>query len=733
VIYRRIGVTNAGPFLGEWSVELPLGPTVVIARYEDSEVRSNRAGKSFFAVDAPMYALHGEFRGKRVDDFAHRLARGQEDAFVEVEIESSDAREWSIKRGRTAGGDPIRELNGSKISDEDLKRAVEREILGLTYDEYLNTNAFVQGEIHGFLKATPAEKRRIVSPWFRTDRWVPRADLARKRLNAARSDLRALDRRERELEEVLNDGDARAEELEGVVAELDRSRVEVDRAEERVRELKAAMKAEDEEQGRRRELERELEDLREEGDRRSRKKESDHRNAEFALTRAKQAVREARERDERVRTLEVEEEALRAVRDDLAKVRDEVIRLKRERDENADRRNSLLEKYKELEKTRTGVCPVLREACDRIEADSSVLDEIKREGLTTRRALERLEREIEAAEDRSSEASRFRRKLESSVDELEEARKRPGTEEAERNFAEVERKLKEASAALEREDPIERDLERLEKRIEEIPGIDARVVRDLAEAVERCDGAVQHRDDLERRAADARAAVAEDERAREQLDGIASEREEIRERISRLAWTSYAFGASGIPSRELENAFGVAEDAMNSVLEVLGTTLRLRFEPTRELKDGEPGCLACGEAFEKGERTHVCKVCGAPRRKRRRDELRLEVEDGGNESSFELDSGGGKVLLSLGARLGLATLPGAIRAVRCEHLLIDEPDGALDEPNRAALHGLLRRKMNDLGIRQVLLITHADVRREFDSVVTVHRWDDEDRSAVWTD
>ena len=51
---------------------------------------------------------------------------------------------------------------------------------------------------------------------------------------------------------------------------------------------------------------------------------------------------------------------------------------------------------------------------------------------------------------------------------------------------------------------------------------------------------------------------------------------------------------------------------------------------------------------------------------------------------------------------------------------------------QAALHALIRRD-GDLGIRQTILITHADVRREFNSAVTVHRWEDEDRSAAWND
>ncbi len=63
--------------------------------------------------------------------------------------------------------------------------------------------------------------------------------------------------------------------------------------------------------------------------------------------------------------------------------------------------------------------------------------------------------------------------------------------------------------------------------------------------------------------------------------------------------------------------------------------------------------------------------------------------------------------------------------------MIDEPDGALDPPNRAALHRLLRDRLPALGVRQALLITHADVRDEFPSVVVVRRWPDEDRSGFW--
>lgn len=737
MIFHRIAVSNAGPFLGDWDVVLPEGPTVVVARYEESDVRSNRAGKSYFAVDLPLYVLFGKFRGKSVDDFPHRLARGKEDAFGELEVDSSDGRSWLIRRGRTAGGDPIRELNGSKISDADLVKTVETEILGLSFDEYLNTNAFVQGEMHSFMRMTPAEKRRLVSPWFKTDRWIPRADLAKGRLREAQSELRKLDAREEMAREALEDREEREKEVSAIEAMVKSARGALTRATERRATAKAELDAAVAHRTLRAELRRKFEAERGRAEREIRDAAGAVQNADLAFTRSKEALADARARRDRLTELEGQEEALRALRDNLNALLQSVREAETERGEHSRKREELLRKFKELEKSRTGICPVLREECDRIAADPRVLDALKTEGLAARRAMERAARQAAELQGTVERARREIRASEHAERELLDLRREMSVEEAERNSKAARARFKEAQERLnslkDGEDDREAAEEELRKRLDVIPDPGEEVELEIAAAVEEEESARGHLSGLEERLADARASLAETDRAADEIEQIEAERVSVRERVRLLAWTSYAFGSAGIPSRELENAFGVAEAEMNEVLEGLNTPLRVFFSPTRELKDWEPACLACGEPFEKGERRHVCRECGTPRRKRRRDELRLEVQDGGNDSSFELDSGGGKVLLSLGGRLGLAALPRAVRRVHCEHLLIDEPDGALDEPNRAALHGLIQRRMKDLGVRQVLLITHADVRREFSSVVQVHRWEDEDRSAVWVD
>jgi DNA repair exonuclease SbcCD ATPase subunit len=737
MIIRRILLNNAGPFLSEWEVELPEGVTAVVADYDDAPSRSNRAGKSFLAVDAPRYALFGEFRG-RTDEFVHRLARSEEGGFVELEVESSEGTGYVLRRGRDKNGEPIRRLDGSQVSERDLSRIVRDEILGLSSDEYLLTNAFVQGGMHAFMQMTAGEKRRVVSPWFKTDRWVPRAELARKRLARAQSGLRALDDLEARWTEKLEGADDVEESVatadEAVrAAKADLSAAMEERAAAKV-ELEAAAGKRGKYDAARREvdrLERELEEDRA-------RATTDLITAEREIERTKGEFAAATGRKDRIASLEREAAALGDLRATVDDTRS-ALRTAKEGREAAERaRLELLAKFKEIEASRTGTCPVLREACDRIDPDPEVLETIRREGLARKREIERLGSRLDELGWKLDMSKGDLAGGEESVRELEDLRGAVTVSQAQHSYEAAKRTLEKAEAAASNaklgKTGAGKALSRARRALGKLEaGPDASVERRVADAVGAVEDAERVLSSAELEANYARAALSEVETARTELEEIGGRRATLRTEVENLAWTSYAFGATGIPSRELENAFGVAEDAMNRVLGEIDTPLRLRFSPTRELKDWEPGCLACGAVYPKGARKHVCAECGVRRRKRRRDELRLEVLDGEHESTFDLDSGGGKILLSVGARLGLSSIPGSTRRVRCEHLLLDEPDGALDLPNRRALYALLRNRLPDLGIRQAIFITHTDVREQFDSVVTVRRWADEDRSGAWNE
>lgn len=733
MIIRRLTVENLGPFLGGWEVTLSGGVTAFVGEYEDAGERSNRAGKSWLAVDAPLYVLYGRTRGGRVEDLPHRLVRGREDAWAEAEVESSDGRVWVLRRGRTAGGDPIRTLDGAAVSERDLEAVVRDEVVGLSEEEFPLTMAAVQGEMHAFMRLTAAEKRRVVAPWFRTDRWVPRADLARRRMLRAQAALRALDAEEASLDALLARGEEIRERARGADLALDAARLAL---EEAVRRHAVAAAADEAREGRRRErdaAERDVRRLESEAEDERLTAQAAVEEADAAAEEAETAHRAAVDRADRARRLEEREAALGDAREAVARGRDALRAAEVELGEATRAREALLEKYNALVSSRTGVCPVLREPCDRVEPDAAVLAGVKAEGLGHRRRIMALEKIIEEV---GWTLDMSRSDLASAEEEVRELRALRGAVTPAQAAADLTARKRAAEAAareVERsrlgQTEAGRALRAARKRLEALPEVpESGALRAAEEAVRAARADLRG---LEADAANARADAAEVVRADGLRADLAARRDGLRRELELTAWAAYAFGAAGIPSRELENAFGSAEVNMNRVLEALRTPLRVRFSPTRELKDWEPACVGCGTPFEKAERTHVCRLCGAARRRKRRDELRLEVLDGESETAWELDSGGGKVLLSLGVRLGLAALPGERRRVRCETLIIDEPDGALDEPNRAALHALLRGGLEGMGIRQVLLITHADVRREFGQTVTVHRWEAEDRSGAW--
>lgn len=735
MIIERLLVYNTGPFLGEWEVEFPLGVTAVVAEYDDSPLSSNRAGKSYLAVDAPLYALHGKFRGG-VDDLVHRLAVGVEEGFVDMTVRNSEGTAFTIRRGRTKGGDSIRKLDGASIKEAELEEVVLKEILGLTHREHLLTTAFVQGDMHAFMKMSAAEKRRVVSPWFQTDRWVPRYDLARKRLTAAQSELKKLDVLEERLREVIADGaEAKANFADEIAYEREaRETLEVAMAE--VATAKAAddadVAAETEARAARAQVQRLEEETKAERTRREAAVTSTAERTAAAL----EALKVANGRREEVRRMEDAAGQIDELREAVATVRDKLSEVRAAGEVAKTAREALLSKYAALTEERTGTCPILQEPCDRVERDEAVIQEVRTLGLRERRAIDRAARVSKECEWTLDMSRADLSTAEETATRLEELRGMETPAQAESRYEAAASARDEADAALSNlklgKTETGRALRRARKAAE---GLEA---AGTGESTRALLAASQRRTEAEavlRRAegdlAQRRARVAAVEEAEEELAGIADQRAVTRAEVERLAWAAYAFGAAGIPSRELENAFGVAEDAMNRVLSDVGAPTQLRFSPSRELKEWEQNCLACGEVFKKGTRKHACPECGVPRRKKRRDELRLEVLDGEYTSAFELDSGGGQVLLSLGTRLGLATLPGSSRRVRCEGVIIDEPDGALDVPNRTALHRLLTNRLPALGIRQAILITHADVRHEFDSVVVVKRWADEDRSGAW--
>lgn len=735
MIFEETTIVNAGPFLGEHTVRWPLGPVVVVAEYDGAQDRSNRAGKSWLASDAPRFALFGALRHS-LDRFPHVAVLGRQDAYVRQVVVNSLGCRFELVRGRSAGGNPIRSLNGSELSDADLQEAVLQEILGLDEVEYNLTAAAPQRRLHTFMEMTAEVKRKTLSPWFRTDRWIPRGRLASTRLLAARRRLTSLEVRVDELTRTI--GEVNLEVLRDLwfsatiwvqAAEEAQAATALDLAR-----LEEVVGSRQERLGRLAELDVEIEDL---------TRGVGETERELQLSRAlggklsgelKVARAVARARDEEVRELgdagvdlDLACSEHRACVARFSGAEEEVTKLE-------ERSRGVRLALQKMMEERTGMCPILGETCGRIEFSEEVAKDMRREERSLgrevnllRKKVTKLRGEVTSSRDRMSAAQaalvRLRRlEREESLEALENRATAAQAAQA-ASLRHLEERLRDQRAHLGRE-ATARAAALSELGPEGAHAAAMRAARAaFLEAQVNLDASLAARAQAAQRVEGHVLGV-------KALGNLRADLEVAKQEVGDLAWVNYTFGSAGIPGREIQNAFGAAEVEMNRVLVDMRTHLRLRFSATRELKEWEAACLACGEVFPKGTRSQVCQVCGNPRAKRQRSELRLQVEDASEVTEWSEDSGGGQTLLSLGVRMGLLRLASRGRPVTCEHILLDEVDGALDAPNRAALYALLHSKLPLLGLKQVILVTHTEAREEFAAAVVVRRYQGENRSEV---
>jgi hypothetical protein len=168
------------------------------------------------------------------------------------------------------------------------------------------------------------------------------------------------------------------------------------------------------------------------------------------------------------------------------------------------------------------------------------------------------------------------------------------------------------------------------------------------------------------------------------------------------------FGKDGIPSIQTENSFQEIEGDANSVLSELMCGLKIEFSAIRETQQWEDSCFVCGAPYAASEKS--CKKCNLGyKRKKRRDELSIKVFEGDFEENFELDSGGGKTLISTAIRIALSRLLQRRLKNRCECLFLDEVLGSLDRANRAYFSAMLTKLLPLMGFKQIFIITHTDI------------------------
>lgn len=636
----------------------------ITGQYGEDESKSNRAGKSSF-IDSMVWGLYGKSRAKKEIELIHPEA---EECRVMLELyDDTNDKTMFVTRSRDKDNKGSLEIVGLEGEKKKVSQAEIDKLVGLNYDEFLFTAFFKQNDIDQFMEADPQRKKEILMRWLQTINWLAyseKAALYRKELSNEVERLRnligSLPTEDVDIDTLLQEAVDIGKEKDQFAKRLDslaKQRVEVSVS---LKELKTV----------------------------------DDKKRQVAELTAK--IQQLKNR--RPDTLSYQNKIK-----ELDKALDQYELVTKEKyEEMIDRRDSYVSKIaaanheiKDLDrqiqtfgKEMTGVCPILKQACSRIEADPDQLRQLKLE-------REGNEKKIKKHEENREKANKFIKLYQHQQEYLTKKKQLTATLESGRQLEDQIADLSTRKVEIQKSIP-----DNVDER-------NSKLLNDLDRISDQQETIRQSVETLDSRLGEIKELVRQQKFKKEKLEAYETDLKATEAELADCQYVEYMFGKNGIPSMELENSFQEIENDANVILQNLKAPFYMEFEATRELKEWEPNCLACGTVFEKGEKTHKCKSCGADREKKRRDELSLQIYENGEERPFYMDSGGGKILLSVAIRLALIQLARRKRGTSWGTIYLDELFGQLDQTNRRLMSNLITSTLvKSLGFEQVFIISH---------------------------
>lgn len=626
----------------------------IVAEYKADKLRSNRGGKSTI-LEAIRFAFNGSSRAPRTVDLIHK---GEKEMCVEVVLIDGDTKHH-IRRGCDAKGNSF--IDADSITKSDEAQKYINELLGFDSNDFDLTCFFKQQDINQFMEMKPREKQKHLMQWLNNNHWLT---LEREVLD----DLSALGKKmiifktKRDIlaTKIVDPKDIEAELLNQAV------------------ELKAAT-------ARRDTLHKKLA-------KRQRSVLSATQRQELKSRLSAVSNSASRQQEEFLR-LQTASQELKLLKKEIAAVyvspvwkdADSEKRVNTGLQKALAEQHALVSQVDQAKRQLTGICPILKQGCDRIAFNPALVagwqDQVTKLKASVAK-YQGLLADIAAAK----RAERHREALQGRAAVL--AERSAGKDAARADFERLTAEKNSLKKQLVSGVP-DGAAEELSLLREEIQQLDESIAK-FHTAV----GALQEQ-------------RKNSEVMQNQLDFIEGAIRKTQARIDTRKYVAYMFGRNGIPGQEIENGFEEIEDETNYVLQKFGTNMSIMFDPDRELKVWEPACLACETAFAKGAKSKNCLTCGTERQKKRKDELTVKVLEGSEEYDFQCESGGGKTLVSFSNRLALTRLKQRKSNSNFNVLFLDEPDSALDRPNKKAFMDLITTTLiKKFGFEQILWVSH---------------------------
>ncbi len=190
-----------------------------------------------------------------------------------------------------------------------------------------------------------------------------------------------------------------------------------------------------------------------------------------------------------------------------------------------------------------------------------------------------------------------------------------------------------------------------------------------------------------------------------------------------------ALSKDGIPFFNLVASISEFETEINRALTTLGTDIKVEVTPYRTMTTKEPMCLVCG--YEYTNSISKCPVCKSTRQAKREETLELQFRGSAFNVEFSEDSGGGKLLVSLAVRLALFTAlrdRGQMRGV--DWWVMDEVFSPLDTAAKASMLNFLDDLRDLYGFKQLFVISHTDLSDVIPPAIVIERNADTQSSLI---
>ena len=601
-------------------------------------VGPNRSGKTSI-LEGIFWILFGVSRAERDVELINKDAK----KVLGKLVLDDNGKKITITRGRDRKNNGLLEIHGIEKTRE--AQTAINELIGYNKDEFPLTAFFLQTQINNFMELRSAEKKRYLMQWLKNTHWIV---LEKAVLGDIKEENNKLLSVKSKLQVLKEDGislkDTKSEMAYLTKKSLVKEKKKI-RLEKQLLIIKTNKNLSEN-------VEEELITLKQE------EKERQRRTSIFSEEKEKLAalLYLANEKDNKIKDLD--EEKLRNKRAKfISEIKDLGLKISR------------------ADNDMTGTCPILNEACDRIECNSK---QVKRWRIGRKSSIA-----AQAYMDGGlalikgyQEATEALRKQQTVVDKAKVGADSLKPLRAKIKVLEAKRITNESSQARDLKNRIDALNKKIIDASEQIGGLATKIDQII---------------EVKKRVKDLEITLLV-----------------IQKRITHLRYVAFMFGKNGIPSQEIENAFDEIEDEVNFLLQRLNTKLQIQFNPDRELPTWEDYCVQCGWQFPKGTKVKECEECGNARLKKRKDELQLRVVEDGIDSGFYMESGGGKTLVSLAIRLSLILLKQRQSNSKLDTLFLDEPDASFDESNRKAFIQLITKTLiKELKFKQIFWISHS--------------------------